>query len=149
MFKDGGSWTGNGKGKSRSLEKPRLTAASVIRSPRYYGHFFWPPGKNRHTFSCQKKPSLIRPNFLAHWWPLLRDSTVLPNSEWVMSWGFFSFFIFLFPDLVSLVTSHGSRSRGVLNKCLYGEAPPPPRSNPLPFYVPFFTKKSTAFLYLV
>ena len=24
--------------------KPRLTATSVIQSPRYYGHFFWPPG---------------------------------------------------------------------------------------------------------
>ena len=32
----------------------RLTATSVIRSPRYYGHFFWPPGKNRHTFYCKK-----------------------------------------------------------------------------------------------
>ena len=46
--------TGNGKGKNRSTVKPRLTAAKVIRSPRYYGHFFWLPGKNRHTFSCQK-----------------------------------------------------------------------------------------------
>ena len=44
--------TGNGKGKNRSTVKPRLTAASVIRSPRYYGYFFWPPGKNRYTFSC-------------------------------------------------------------------------------------------------
>ena len=24
-----------------SSMKPRLTATSVIRSPRYYGHFFW------------------------------------------------------------------------------------------------------------
>ena len=56
--------TGNGKGKNRNTVKPRLTNASVIRSPRYYGHFFWPPGKSRHTFSCKKKkPSLIRPNF--------------------------------------------------------------------------------------
>ena len=30
--------------------------------------------------------------------------------------------------------------RGVLNKFLYGEAPPR-RSNPLPFYLSFFTKK--------
>ena len=30
--------------------------------------------------------------------------------------------------------------RGVLNKFLYGEAPPR-RSNPLPFYMSFFTKK--------
>ena len=27
----------------------------ALRSPRYYGHFFWPCGKNRHTFSCKKK----------------------------------------------------------------------------------------------
>ena len=40
---------------------------------------------------------------------------------------------------------------GVLNKCLYGEAPPPPRANPLPFYTPFFTKKVplSAFVYLL
>ena len=47
--------TGNGKGKNRYTVKPHLTNASVIRSPRYYGHFFWPPGKSRHTFSCKKK----------------------------------------------------------------------------------------------
>ena len=35
--------------------KLRLVATSVIRSPRYYGQFFWSPGKNRHTFSCKKK----------------------------------------------------------------------------------------------
>ena len=29
----------------------------------------------------------------------------------------------------------------VLNKFLYWEVPPPPSSNPLPFYIPFFTKK--------
>ena len=27
----------------------------ALRSPRWYGHFFWSPGKNRHTFSCKKK----------------------------------------------------------------------------------------------
>ena len=47
--------------------KPSLTATSVIRSPCYYGYFFWPPGKNRHTFSC-KKTSLIQPIF---WGPLV------------------------------------------------------------------------------
>ena len=26
-------------------EKPCLTATSVMQSQRYYGHFFWPPGK--------------------------------------------------------------------------------------------------------
>ena len=34
--------------------KRRLTATLVIRSTRYHGHFFWPPGKNQHTFSCKK-----------------------------------------------------------------------------------------------
>ena len=29
---------------------------AVIRSPRFYGHFFWPPERqNGHTFSCKKK----------------------------------------------------------------------------------------------
>ena len=51
-----------------STLKPRLTATSIIRSPRYYGHFFWPPGKNRHTFSCKNTlvstpTPLIRPIF--------------------------------------------------------------------------------------
>ena len=48
---------------------------------------------------------------------------------------------------------HGSWTRGlVLNKCLYGK---PPlllaRSNPLPFYIPFFTKKvqCAPFVYLL
>ena len=53
--------------------KPRLTATSVIRSPRYYGHFLGPPVKNRHTFSLKKKTvvntatPLIGPNFF---WPI-------------------------------------------------------------------------------
>ena len=34
--------------------KPHLTATLAIWSPRCYGHFFWPPSKNRHTFSCKK-----------------------------------------------------------------------------------------------
>ena len=38
-------------------------ATSVILSPCYYGHFFWPPGKNLHTFSCKKPLFLILPNF--------------------------------------------------------------------------------------
>ena len=34
---------------------------------RYYGHFFWPPGKNDYTFSCNETlvntvTSLLRPN---------------------------------------------------------------------------------------
>ena len=37
--------------------KPRLTATSVILSPRYYGYFSsWPPVKNRHTIFCEKNP---------------------------------------------------------------------------------------------
>ena len=47
--------------------KPHLTATSVIQSPRYYSHFFWPPGKNHSTFSCKKTlvntaTTLIRQN---------------------------------------------------------------------------------------
>ena len=34
--------------------KSRLTAISLIWPPHYYGHFFWLPGKNRHTSSCKK-----------------------------------------------------------------------------------------------
>lgn len=47
---------------------------SIIWSPRYYGHFFWPPGKTIIHFLV-KKPSfstvtyLLQPNFLGHWWP--------------------------------------------------------------------------------
>ena len=44
-------------------------ATSVIRSPRYWGHFFWPPGKTTIHFLWKKKKtlvntvtSLIRPN---------------------------------------------------------------------------------------
>ena len=40
--------------------EPRLTATSVIRSPLYYGHFFWPHGKIAIHFLVKKKPSLIR-----------------------------------------------------------------------------------------
>ena len=56
-----------------STVKPRLTATSVIRSPRYYGHFFWPPGKNRHTFYFKKTlvntatPLTWPIFFMAHW----------------------------------------------------------------------------------
>ena len=53
-----------------STVKPRLTATSVIWSPRYYGHFYRPPGKNRDKFSSPKKKTLVntvtslkRPNF--------------------------------------------------------------------------------------
>ena len=35
------------------IVEPRLTATSFIRSPHYYCHFFWLPGKTRHTFSCK------------------------------------------------------------------------------------------------
>ena len=43
-----------------------------LQPPRYNGHFFWPPSKNDHTFSCKetlvsKVTSLLRPIFLAHY----------------------------------------------------------------------------------
>ena len=46
--------------------EPRLTATSVTRSTRYYGHFLWPPGKSDHTFSYKETlvntaTSLLRP----------------------------------------------------------------------------------------
>ena len=49
--------------------EPQLTATLVIQSPRYYGHFFWPPGKNDNTFSCRETlvnmvTSLLRLIFL-------------------------------------------------------------------------------------
>ena len=34
--------------------KPHLTATSVKRSARYYGHFFWPPGKSAIHFLVKK-----------------------------------------------------------------------------------------------
>ena len=49
----------------------------ALRSPRWYGHFFWSPGKNRHSFSCKKKnPLKYGQIFLGHWWPYERGSTV-------------------------------------------------------------------------
>ena len=33
-----------------STVEPRFTATSVIRSARYYGYFFWPPGKTTIHF---------------------------------------------------------------------------------------------------
>ena len=43
-----------------------------IQPPRYYGHFFWLAGKNRHTFNCKKNLVnmailLMWPMFLAQW----------------------------------------------------------------------------------
>ena len=41
--------------------EPRLTTTSVIRSPRYYGHYYLAAWQNGQTFFCKKKkPSLIR-----------------------------------------------------------------------------------------
>ena len=38
---------------------------------------------------------------------------------------------------------------GVLNKLLYGEAPSPGPTPLIPIYIPFFTKNSTPFVYLL
>ena len=67
-----------------NIVEPRLTAISVTRSPRCYGHCFWPPDKNDHTFSCKENlvnavTSLLRPNVFG---PLV---TVL--TEFHFSWG--------------------------------------------------------------
>ena len=45
----------------------------ALQSPRYYGHLFWPPGKNDHTYFCNETlvntvTSLLWPNFFG---PLL------------------------------------------------------------------------------
>lgn len=77
--------TRNGKGKNRNTVKPRLTAAAVIRSPCYYGYFFLDClAKTAIHSLVKKKPSLMRPNFFSPSVTILRDSPVLPNSEWVM-----------------------------------------------------------------
>ena len=36
--------------------KPHLSATLVIRSPSYYGHCFWPPGKMAILFLVKKNP---------------------------------------------------------------------------------------------
>ena len=64
----------------------RLTATSVIiiRSPRYYGHFFWPRGKTAiHFLVEKKKPSLIRSpvNMAKLFWPIgdrIKESPLYP-----------------------------------------------------------------------
>ena len=50
------SWEANKiiRTKNTTVEPHLITATSVIWSPHYYGHFFWPPGKNDHTFSCKE-----------------------------------------------------------------------------------------------
>ena len=63
--------------------EPRLTATSVIRSPRYYGHFVWSSGKNNHTFSSKETlvntvGSLSRPDFFG---PLVTVLTGVPLYE--------------------------------------------------------------------
>ena len=54
--------------------EPRLTATSVIRSPRYHGHFFWPPGWTTIHFlwKRKKKFSLIWSpvNTAKFFWPI-------------------------------------------------------------------------------
>ena len=42
-----------------STEEPRLTATPLIRSPRYYGHFFG--RQNGHTFAYKKTPLMWSP----------------------------------------------------------------------------------------
>ena len=62
-----------------------------LRPPRYYGHFFWPPGKNDHTFSCTETlvstvTSLLQPNFFG---PLVAVLTgfhcICLRSQWIES----------------------------------------------------------------
>ena len=57
----------------------------TLRSPRYYGHFFWPSDKNRHTFSCNKRPSYGHPINTANFsWPIgdrINGVPLYPESE--------------------------------------------------------------------
>ena len=57
-------WRKPGRGIPLAV-KTRLTATSVIRSPRYYGYYFLAARQNGHTFSC-KKYLVITAIFLAH-----------------------------------------------------------------------------------
>ena len=64
--------------------EPRLTATWVVRSPRYCGHFFCPPGKTTIHFLWEKKTlvntvtSLIRPNIF---WPIGDRINGVPNQN--------------------------------------------------------------------
>ena len=49
-------------------------ATSVIRSPCYYGQFFWSPGKNRYTFSCKKNLVLTGSTVIKRGYPSLENS---------------------------------------------------------------------------
>ena len=60
----------------RTTVNPLLT--SVVRSPRYYSHFFCRLAKTAIYFLVKKKPSLIRPNFFG---PLV---TVLTEFHCIM-----------------------------------------------------------------
>ena len=51
--------TRNGKGKNRNTVKPRLTAAAVIRSPRYYGYFFLDCLAKTAIHSLVKKKTVV------------------------------------------------------------------------------------------
>ena len=42
-----------------NVQETPPSATLVKRSPRYYGHCFWPPGKMAILFLVKKKPSLI------------------------------------------------------------------------------------------
>ena len=59
-------------------------ATSVVRSPRYWGHFFLPPGKTTIRFLWEKKTlvntvtPLIRPNIF---WPIGDRINGVPNQN--------------------------------------------------------------------
>ena len=59
-------------GQTYTVE-PCLRATSVIQSPHYYSHFFWPPAEMALRFLV-KKPSLIRsPVNTANFFGLIGD----------------------------------------------------------------------------
>ena len=71
-------------------------ATSVIRSPRYWGHFFWPPGKTTIHFLWKKKKNPRQYGHLVNtakcFWPIgdrinrvpyqnFRNRQLLPNFK--------------------------------------------------------------------
>ena len=46
--------------------EPRLTATSIIRSPRYYGQFFFLARQNGHTFPYKRKALMRSPRYYGH-----------------------------------------------------------------------------------
>ena len=85
--------TRNGKGKNRNTVKPRLTAASVIRSPRYYSYFFFPQESNANKFSLVSE-SRFQSNSdasMSSWWLQFSLPKASRISRLRMAWIYISY----------------------------------------------------------